>query len=257
MTELNFSGQLRGDRRDDERQQHLVDAELAGEVLDGIDEEDGPDDDQAEGGEDLEVDDPEPRDRRIRPMRAAVDAMEAERSEVLGIDVRVGLEVSLDVPGVDADEGHGDDPLEPDRFEGQERRTDRERVGDREVAHVVGEDLRVDLHRVAGRASPAGQEDRDAGHEHREGGQHERGAQDRADPDRVRRLATREQDRDDRDHRLGQGGPDGREHGADRALGELELASEPLDAVGEQLGTEQDDEERGDEDDQVQFRSPC
>ena len=37
-------------------------------------------------------------------MGAAVEAMEAQRREVLGVDVRVGLEVALDVPGVDADQ---------------------------------------------------------------------------------------------------------------------------------------------------------
>ncbi len=40
--------------------------------------------------------------------------------------------------------------------------------------------------------------------------------------------------------------PDGREDRADRALGELELPAEPLDAVREQLGAEQDDDERAD-----------
>ena len=43
------------------------------------------------------------------------------------------------------------DPLQPDRFERQEGRADGDGVGDREVAHVVGEDRRVDPHRVAGR----------------------------------------------------------------------------------------------------------
>ena len=109
-----------------------------------------------------------------------------------------------------------------------------------------------------GIASPVGPptshvQDGDAGHEHRQRREHERRPEDRADADLVRRLAGREQDRDDRDHRLGQGRPDRREDGPDGALGELELAPEPLDAVGEQLGAEQDDDEGEDQDE----RCPC
>ena len=70
-------------------------------------------------------------------------------------------------------------------------------------------------------------------------------------PTSFGRLAGREQDRDDRDHRLRQRRPDRRQDRADGALGEVELAPEPLDAVGEQLGAEQDDDEREDEDDEV------
>ena len=76
--------------------------------------------------------------------------------------------------------------------------------------------------------------------------------EDRPDADAVRRLrAAAEEDRDDRDHRLRERRADGREDRADRALGELELPAEPLDAVREQLGAEQDDEERDDEDEDV------
>ena len=64
-------------------------------------------------------------------------------------------------------------------------------------------------------------------------------------------AAGREQDRDDRDHRLGERGPDGRQDRPDGALGELQLAPDPLDAVGEQLGAHQDDHERQGEDDDI------
>ena len=60
-----------------------------------------------------------------------------------------------------------------------------------------------------------------------------------------------EQDRDDRDHRLGQRGPDRREHGPDRPLGEAQLLPEPLDAVGEELGAEEDHDEGDRQDEQV------
>ena len=81
--------------------------------------------------------------------------------------------------------------------------------------------------------------------------EHERRPEDRPDADLVRGLAGREQDRDDRDHRLRQRGPDRREHRADGPLGQFELPSEPLDAVGEQLGAEQDDDEGQDQDQDV------
>ena len=182
---------------------------------------------------------------------ARVVAMGAARSRrrkrsgarSVGVDVRVGLEVALDVPGVDPDQDDRHDPLQPDRLERQERRADGDRVGDREVAHVVGEDARVDAHDVAGRALAGRPQDGDAGHEHGQRREHERRAQDGPDADRVRRLAGREQDGDDRDHRLGQGRADRGQDRADRALGQLELAPEPFDAVGEQLGAEQDDDE--------------
>ena len=58
---------------------------------------------------------------------------------------------------------------------------------------------------------------------------------------------VREEDGDDRDEGLGQRRADGREHAADRALAELEGASEPLDAVGEQLGGDEDQGEGGEQ----------
>ena len=139
----------------------------------------------AERREDLQVHDPQPRDDRIVRVRAAVEAMEAQRREVGRVDVRVGLEMALHVPGVDADQHDGDDPLEPDRLERQERGADGDPVGDREVAHVVGQDARVDAHRVAGRAPARRVQDGDAGHEHGQRREHERRAEDRADADLV------------------------------------------------------------------------
>ena len=49
-------------------------------------------------------------------------------------------------------------------------------------------------------------------------------------------VRSREQDRDERDHRLRQGRADGGQDAADRALGQVQLVAEPLDAVGEELG---------------------
>ena len=152
MTELNFSGSSVAIGAMTSARSTRSTPNSCGQVLDRVDEEDRPEDDQPERGEDLEVDDPQPRHGRVDPMRGTVEPVEPERREVLGVDVGIGLEVALDVPGVDPDQDDGHDPLQPDRLERQEGRADRERVGDREVAHVVGEDLRVDRHRVAGRA---------------------------------------------------------------------------------------------------------
>ena len=184
-------------------------------------------------------------------MGGPVQAAEAQRGQVGRVHVRVGLEVALDVPGVDPDQDDRHDPFQPDRFERQEGSPDGDPIGDGEVAHVVGEDARVDLHLVAGVPVPGDHHDRHAGHEHGERGEHERRTQDRPDAHRVRRLPSREEDRDDRDHRLWQGRPDGRQDGSDSTLGKFELPPEPFDAVREQFRPHQDDDEGDDEDDDV------
>ena len=71
------------------------------QVLDGVDEEERPDDDQAEGGQDLDVDDAETRHDALAVRRGRIDAVEAERREIVEVDARVVLEVALDVPAVD------------------------------------------------------------------------------------------------------------------------------------------------------------
>ena len=79
----------------------------------------------------------------------------------------------------------------------------------------------------------------DARDEHRERREHERCARGSAPtPTRIADAPHGEQDRDDRDHRLGECRADGGQDGADRALGQLELVTEPLDAVREQLGAD-------------------
>ena len=149
------------------------------------------------------------------------------------------------------------DPLRPYRLERQERRSNRDRIADREIADVVEERGRVDAHVLAGRAPAAECEDAHPGHEHRQRREHERRPEDRPDADRVRGLAaTGEQDRDDRDHRFGQGSADGRQHRTHGALGKIELAPDPFDAVGEELGADQDDDQRDHEDQDGQTRTP-
>ena len=220
MIELNFSGSSVAIGAMTSASRISSMPRMVGEVLDGSDEDDRAEDDQGQGRDDLEVDDPQPRDRRIGAVRAPVDAVEAQRREVLGIHVGVGLEVALHVPRVHPEEREGHEPLELDRLDRQERGADGEGVGDREVAHVVGQDVGVDEHHVAGRAGAAHVQDGDAGHEHRQRREHERRAEDGPDADLGGVLAGREEDRDDRDHRLGQGRADRGEDRADGPLGE-------------------------------------
>ena len=129
----------------------------------------------------------------------------------------------------------------------QERRPDRDRVGHEEVAHVLAQDGRVGQHpspvvalaRWVHTATPVTNMASVASMN---------GAPRMAPTPTlwpVSELAAsraREEDRDDRDHRLGQRRADGRQHGADGALGQVEVVAEPLDAVGEQLRAGQDDE---------------
>ena len=66
-----------------------------------------------------------------------------------------------------------------------------------------------------------------------------------------RLAAATERDRDDRDHRLRQRRPHRGEHGPNGPFGQLELAAEPLDAVREQLGADEDHDKGDREDEQV------
>ena len=85
---VELLGQLGRDRGDDQGEQRGVDAERGREVLDGVDEEERADDDQAERGQDLEVDDPQPRARAGSSRWArTVEPVEAQRREVRGVDV--------------------------------------------------------------------------------------------------------------------------------------------------------------------------
>ena len=65
MIELNFSGSSVAIGAMTRARSSGIDAELVGQVLDRVDEEDRAEDDQAERGEDLEVDDPQPRHGRV------------------------------------------------------------------------------------------------------------------------------------------------------------------------------------------------
>ncbi len=126
----------------------------------------------------------------------------------------------------------------------------RQRVGDEEVAEVATHHRLVqgDLPRApAAEGEPEHGDPRD---EHREAGEHERRPQDRPDAHVVGGRSASEDDGDDRHQRLRQGGPDRGEHAAHGPFAELVATAEPLDAVGEELGRDQDDGE-GDDEQQV------
>ena len=218
----------------------------------GIDESDGSDDDEYQRDNHLDVDDSQARDSAGNGRAVRVEAMETERCEVREVDRRVGLEVPLDVPAIDDEEDQRDDQLGPCRL-GRERdgRGDGEPVGDDEGSDVGAQHLRVGEQHVAGWPRPRLVQHDQAGHEHRERGEHERRAEDGADAYLVRVILDVEQDRDHGNGRFRQRGSDGGEHRSDRAFRQAELAAEPLDAVGEQLGAGEDDCERCEEDDEI------
>ncbi len=118
-----------------------------------------------------------------------VEPVEPERRQVARVDLGVGLEVALDVPGVDREQGHRDQRLDERQLRRQEGRPDREGVGNDEGADVVDEDDRVDRHPGAGGPAPAPVQHARAGHEHRERREHERRPQDRPDAHRLRAVA--------------------------------------------------------------------
>jgi hypothetical protein len=93
---LNFSG-APWRSCDHQRQQCRVDGELFGEVLHGVHEEDGTDQDEAQRREDLEVDRAQPRRLRIARRPGPVEPMETERGQLVRMGRGRGLEVRLDV----------------------------------------------------------------------------------------------------------------------------------------------------------------
>jgi hypothetical protein len=221
-------------------------------VLDGVDEEDSPGDDETEGDQDLQVDDAQSRHVGIGAMGPYVHPAESEWGEIVRGIADFRLEVPADIPGVDPDQHGGRDPADPGRVLRQERGTDGDRVGDREIADVVAEDTGIDAHLATGGAPAPECQHRHAGDEHRERGEHERRSEDGPHADLVRRRARREDDRDDRDQRLGQGGPDRGQDRTHGSLGQIQRAPEPFDPVGEQLGPDEDDDERDEQDEQIQ-----
>jgi uncharacterized membrane protein len=89
---------------------------------------------------------------------------------------------------------------------------------------------------------------RDADEEHGDGAEHERRTEDGADGDAVGRPHFSGEDAaddgDDRYHRLRQHRADRREDAPGPPLANVELVTDPLDAVGEYLGAEQQQRER-------------
>ena len=86
MIELNFSGSSVAIGAMTRASSTLVDAERAARCSTASTKTMAPSDDQAERDDDLDVDDPQPRHGRVRPMRGAVEPVEAQRREVRGVD---------------------------------------------------------------------------------------------------------------------------------------------------------------------------
>ena len=125
--------------------------------------------------------------------------------------------MAADVPAIGPDQDDRRQPARRREICGQEGDHDREAVGQPEDPHVVAQDERIDGELRGPPAAPDPDDHGQAGHEHGQGREHERGAQDRPDPDRV---------------------------------GQSQEVAEPLDRVGEQLGSEQDDDKRAEQQEQ-------
>ena len=217
-------------------------------MLDSVDEEERSADDHAERHKHLDVDDSEAWvPLWIPAVGTAVHAMKAQRREVDRIDLRVGDEMSADVPGVDADDRDHctvTRPRELGRYEGC---ADGDPVGNEEIADVQAKDVGVNRHLAASGPPLSPEKDSEAGHKHRQCREHEGCAEDCPDSDlmtSIRVARPCEQDRDERNHGFGQGRAYGRKNAADGTLGQVQLVAEPLDAVGEQLGGNEYDDER-------------
>ena len=146
----------------------------------------------------------------------------------------------------------------PRELRRQEGGADGDRIADQEEDHVPAQHPHVDAHlRSPAVRARAKEHDCHAGHEHGQRREHEGRAQDGAHADRMRGLGDppptdrRPDDGDDRDQRLGHRRRHRGQHAADRPLGQVQPMPEPLDAVGEQLGGEQDDRQRADQEDDV------
>ena len=217
---------------------------------DCVDEDDGAADDEPQGEDDLQGHHAQSWDDRIGSMRSAIQTVEAQRGEVAAVPgLRFGREMGPDVDAVQDEEDDRGGRAGPGPLERREGDGDGQAVGHQEVAHVLADDVGLDVHAVA--SPPTGPVGKDGatGHEHGQGCEHERCAQDGPDADLIAGSAAARQDRDKRDHRLRQGRADGGQHRADRALGQVELAADPFDAVREQLGAQKDDRERDEEED--------
>jgi len=156
---------------------------------------------------------PGPPGRR-RPAAAApgvtVAAVEASQPEWRQRQLVIPDDAGEVRPNVHAVEPEQDDrhaglaELQPGR---KERRGDREAVAQPEPAKIVEQDRAVHGDHDPLVAAVAEAEDRQPRHAHRQRAEHERRPQHRADAHLGRRVATAEDDGDERDRGLGQGSP--------------------------------------------------
>jgi hypothetical protein len=173
-------------------------------------------------------------ERRAR--QGAAQHQRADRVDVL--HVAAAEQRAPDVVAIGGHEAHREDDL--DR-RGQVEGADSDSKGeeDQEEHEVALERRRVGAKLGALLAAMPVDQRRGPDQGHRDRGEEERGADDRADRDVLGPLFAAD-DRDDRDQRLGHRGADRREQAADRPLAHRQPVARPLDGVRENQGAGED-----------------
>ncbi len=182
-----------------------------------------------------------------------------------GPDRRVRAAHHVPVPQQEIASGDGGASQEGEVEELHDPGRGGDREEDEEEPDVPADGVRVDVHALVGSLAPrkffgvdavatdlgpahragAVVQGAHSHHEHREGGEQERRAEDRADGDLARRVrvAAREggrQDGDYGDHGLRQGGADGRENATHSPLPQSQASADDLDGVGENRSGDDD-----------------
>ncbi len=187
-------------------------------------EEMGPEDDGGKGHDELQ-DHPSELGRLD-------GAVEVERA-ALTLEITLALHGLPHVEAVSDEEERRDDvPEEPDIEYPAE---DGDRVGHEEIGQVAPHDHLVIAHRELALLREGEDDYRDAADEDGESRKHEGSAEDGADADLLAGLFGAKEYRDERDHGLGESRAHRGQHAAHRAFAQIELATEPLDPVDEQL----------------------
>ena len=142
-----------------------------------------------------------------------------------------------DVEPIGKEEDTGEDPVErPDVHDARHR---REEVEHQEELQVLSEDAAVVLQRAGAGPARRGDHDDHTEDRHREGGDHEGRAEDRADADLVSLLVAGQHGDEGKD-RLRERRSDRGEDAPDGPFGEAETLADPLHTVREELRAGED-----------------
>ncbi|HEX2412806.1 MAG TPA: hypothetical protein VHJ39_16695 [Solirubrobacteraceae bacterium] len=151
----------------------------------------------------------------------------------------------VDDVGEDEEDGR-DDPDRLLRLEGADEEPERHDA--EEEVQIAAGGRRVDLDAVVLLAAVLENHRRRRDEQHRDRAEQKGRADDGPDRDLDRlRVAGVADQRDDRDHRLGERGPDRREHRPDGTRAEVQPVPEPLDGVREAHRAPHDQHERGEQ----------